>query len=210
MRPGTSKTWSVHGANHRQVSSAAASRSRIPIRSPFRLRRSSFCLGTDRRSGLASSVPDAKESSPENEPSWDQNGPMPLPIPAGHAQDKSNGHHHNTPYERSPVRMSCCRRTHGSHAAMVDLVPSSARSNIGTVLSIARSATGSLTGQRSATGRRADAVNIRTREVIELKPNNPRKIREGNKQLQGYIDELNNMYPTGPRFTGRVETYDRP
>lgn len=57
---------------------------------------------------------------------------------------------------------------------------------------------------------RADAVNLQTREVIELKPNNPRQIRQGNQQLQGYIDELNQMYPTGPRFTGRVETYDRP
>jgi len=59
-------------------------------------------------------------------------------------------------------------------------------------------------------GRRADAVNLQTREVIELKPNNPRQIRQGNQQLQGYIDELNQMYPTGPWFTGRVETYDRP
>ena len=59
-------------------------------------------------------------------------------------------------------------------------------------------------------GRRADAVNIGTREVIELKPNNPRQIRQGNQQLQGYIDELNDMYKTGPRWTGRVETYDRP
>lgn len=59
-------------------------------------------------------------------------------------------------------------------------------------------------------GRRADAVNIRIREVIELKPNNPRQIRQGNQQLQSYIDELNDMYKTGPRWTGRVETYDRP
>ena len=59
-------------------------------------------------------------------------------------------------------------------------------------------------------GRRADAVNIRTREVIELKPNNPRQIRQGNQQPQSCIDELNDMYKTGPRWTGRVETYDRP
>jgi putative transposase len=49
-----------------------------------------------------------------------------------------------------------------------------------------------------------------SREVIELKPNNPRAIRMGNKQLDDYIKELNEMYLEGPRWTGRVETYDRP
>ena len=55
--------------------------------------------------------------------------------------------------------------------------------------------------------KRADAVNIDTRDVIELKPNNPRAIRRGQRQVDAYVEELNRMYP-GPRFTGRVETYD--
>ena len=60
---------------------------------------------------------------------------------------------------------------------------------------------------RLPSGRRADAVNEATREVIELKPNNPRAIRDGHRQLQRYIDELQET--TGQPWTGRVETYDR-
>lgn len=59
-------------------------------------------------------------------------------------------------------------------------------------------------------GRRPDAINFKTREVIELKPNNRRAVRAGNKQVQSYVDELNAKFPDGPRFTGRVVTYDRP
>ena len=58
-------------------------------------------------------------------------------------------------------------------------------------------------------GRRVDALNMETREVIELKPNNPRQIRLGNRQLDEYIAELNEMYPGTP-WTGKVVTYDRP
>lgn len=58
-------------------------------------------------------------------------------------------------------------------------------------------------------GLRADAVNLQTREVLELKPNNPRAIRLGNQQLEDYIAELNEMYPGSP-WTGKVVTYDRP
>jgi hypothetical protein len=57
-------------------------------------------------------------------------------------------------------------------------------------------------------GRRVDAINWETHEVIELKPNNPRAIREGEKQLQDYLDELNEAYPGDKPWTGRVETYD--
>ena len=52
-------------------------------------------------------------------------------------------------------------------------------------------------------------ANLQTREVLELKPNNPRQIRLGNQQLNDYIAELNEMYPGEP-WTGRVVTYDRP
>jgi RHS repeat-associated protein len=58
-------------------------------------------------------------------------------------------------------------------------------------------------------GRRADAVNLRTREVVELKPNNPRAMAQGRHQLEAYARELEELYPGAP-FTRRLETYDRP
>ncbi len=58
-------------------------------------------------------------------------------------------------------------------------------------------------------GRRADAVNLRMREVVELKPNNPRAIAGGQRQLEAYARELEELYPGAP-FTRRLETYDRP
>jgi hypothetical protein len=58
-------------------------------------------------------------------------------------------------------------------------------------------------------GQRADAVNLETREVVELKPNNPRAIREGTRQAQRYAEQLNQESPGTP-FTYRVETYDAP
>jgi Restriction endonuclease fold toxin 9 len=58
-------------------------------------------------------------------------------------------------------------------------------------------------------GQRADAVNLETREVVELKPNNPRAIRLGTRQAQGYADQLNQEYPGEP-FTYSVQTYDAP
>jgi hypothetical protein len=59
---------------------------------------------------------------------------------------------------------------------------------------------------RLPSGGRADAVNPTTREVIELKPNNPRAIRGGQRQVQRYVDELSEM--TGQPWSGRVETYN--
>lgn len=53
--------------------------------------------------------------------------------------------------------------------------------------------------------RRADAVNPITREVIELKPNNARAIRTGERQVERYVQELEQL--TGQKWTGRVETY---
>jgi len=52
-------------------------------------------------------------------------------------------------------------------------------------------------------------VNFETREVIELKPNNPRAIARGLNQVQGYAQQLDQEFPGDP-FTYRVQTYDRP
>ena len=46
------------------------------------------------------------------------------------------------------------------------------------------------------------------RTVVELKPNNPRAIRQGERQLEQYLDELNREFPGDTPWTGRVETYD--
>jgi len=59
-------------------------------------------------------------------------------------------------------------------------------------------------------GKRVDAINFDTRQVIELKPNNPRKIREGEKQVAGYADELNREFPGDTPWTGSVITYGGP
>lgn len=58
-------------------------------------------------------------------------------------------------------------------------------------------------------GGRVDGINFDTREVVELKPNNPRAIRLGERQLEGYIEKLNKQFPGDP-WAGRVVNYDRP
>lgn len=55
-------------------------------------------------------------------------------------------------------------------------------------------------------GKRADAVNWQTREVVELKPNNPNAIRRGERQVEGCRRELESA--TGECWTCRVETYN--
>jgi hypothetical protein len=55
-------------------------------------------------------------------------------------------------------------------------------------------------------GRRADAINPTTRTVRELKPNNPRAIRRGQRQVERYRRELEER--TGEKWTGEVHTYD--
>lgn len=52
-------------------------------------------------------------------------------------------------------------------------------------------------------------MNLRAREVVELKPNNPRAIAQGRRQVDVYARELDEVYPGAP-FTRRVETYERP
>jgi Restriction endonuclease fold toxin 9 len=60
---------------------------------------------------------------------------------------------------------------------------------------------------RLPSGKQADAVNYKTREVVELKPNNPNAVRRGEKQVEGYRKELENV--TGECWTCRVETYNK-
>lgn len=56
-------------------------------------------------------------------------------------------------------------------------------------------------------GRRPDAINFRTREVVELKPNNPAGIRRGQRQLEVYRRDLQQQFP-GQEWRTRIETYD--
>ena len=51
-----------------------------------------------------------------------------------------------------------------------------------------------------------DAYNQEVREVRELKPNNPRAIARGEKQVQEYCRECDRVH--GPGHKGTVETYD--
>ncbi|MEW6747809.1 MAG: hypothetical protein AB1486_34230, partial [Planctomycetota bacterium] len=60
---------------------------------------------------------------------------------------------------------------------------------------------------RLPSGKRADAVNAETRTVKELKPDNPRAVRGGEKRVEGYRKELEET--TGESWTGTVETYKR-
>lgn len=51
---------------------------------------------------------------------------------------------------------------------------------------------------RLPSGRRIDFLDIDNGIIYELKPNNPRAILQGQKQLQMYMKELQTM----PRFQG--------
>ncbi|HZI05908.1 MAG TPA: hypothetical protein VEZ71_17895 [Archangium sp.] len=59
---------------------------------------------------------------------------------------------------------------------------------------------------RLPSGRRADAVNAEKKDVKELKPNNPRAIKRGEKQVETYRRELEER--RGGQWTGQVETYE--
>ncbi|MGV3242990.1 hypothetical protein [Streptococcus suis] len=54
-------------------------------------------------------------------------------------------------------------------------------------------------------GKRVDFIDFENNIVYELKPNNKNQIRKGDKQLQGYIDEL--ISETGEQWTGVLDTY---
>jgi hypothetical protein len=58
---------------------------------------------------------------------------------------------------------------------------------------------------RLPSGRRADAVNFEKQDVKELKPDNPRAIKRGEKQVEEYRRELEEK--GGGQWTGQVETY---
>lgn len=55
-------------------------------------------------------------------------------------------------------------------------------------------------------GKKVDAINFQKKHIKELKPNTPKQIREGQKQVEGYIKEAEKAY--GGRWSGSVETYD--
>ncbi len=55
-------------------------------------------------------------------------------------------------------------------------------------------------------GKRADAVNKQKGMVKELKPNNPRAIQRGKKQVEGYRQELQNKYPK-KKWKTKIDTY---
>ncbi len=59
---------------------------------------------------------------------------------------------------------------------------------------------------RLPSGKRMDAYNKETKHVIELKPNNTRAKKQGEKQVQGYCNECDKV--NGKGHTGTVETYD--
>ncbi len=59
--------------------------------------------------------------------------------------------------------------------------------------------------KRLESGLRPDALNYATKQIIELKPNNPAAIKRGERQLEKYINELN--LTDGPGWTGNIWTY---
>jgi hypothetical protein len=58
---------------------------------------------------------------------------------------------------------------------------------------------------RLPSGTRVDAIDFQNRTIRELKPDNPRAIEEGKRQLQGYIRELQKEF--GGKWTGILDTY---
>ena len=61
---------------------------------------------------------------------------------------------------------------------------------------------------RLPSGKQADAVNVDGKHVKELKPDNPRAVARGEKQVEGYRKELQEEH--GGTWTSSVETYTRP
>ncbi len=62
-------------------------------------------------------------------------------------------------------------------------------------------------------GKRVDGIDFKSGKVYELKPNNPNGLSSGNAQLQGYIDELNELAKKYPgsnwdkNWSGILDTY---
>ncbi len=57
-------------------------------------------------------------------------------------------------------------------------------------------------------GKRADAVDETNGFVRELKPNNPKANKRGEKQVQGYKTELEKLFPE-KQWYSHVDTYNR-
>lgn len=54
-------------------------------------------------------------------------------------------------------------------------------------------------------GKRVDFIDFENQIIYELKPNNPKQIKLGEKQLQGYIDEMKSI--DGGDWKGVLDTY---
>ena len=50
---------------------------------------------------------------------------------------------------------------------------------------------------RLPSGKRIDFIDFEKKIIYELKPNNPRQIRAGYKQLNGYLQEVESIYGSG-------------
>jgi hypothetical protein len=55
------------------------------------------------------------------------------------------------------------------------------------------------------TRKRVDAIDRKNKKILELKPNNPRAIADGERQVQGYVDAMNERFGGG--WSGEVVTY---
>jgi len=62
--------------------------------------------------------------------------------------------------------------------------------------------------QRLPSGKRADAVDYKKGEVKELKPDNERAIKKGERQVEQYRQELQESHPE-KCWTCKVETYKK-
>ena len=54
-------------------------------------------------------------------------------------------------------------------------------------------------------GKRVDYIDFETKTVYELKPHNPNQIRNGKKQLQKYLEEIESVFGKG--WTSVLDTY---
>jgi len=57
-------------------------------------------------------------------------------------------------------------------------------------------------------GKKVDAINFEKQHIKELKPNNQRKIREGTKQAEGYLEEVEDWLDQDNEWDFDVETYE--
>jgi len=55
-------------------------------------------------------------------------------------------------------------------------------------------------------GKRVDFIDFDNKIIYELKPNNSTQIRNGTKQLQGYLDEITDLGKIDPDWAGEWTT----